>query len=129
MSEKLKLVAGDTGPDVLIPLTDENTGTPINVSDAATTVVFEMWPSGDSTVKTTIPCTPIPGKENEDGTIDLTGSYGVPGGGGRVMLKWTAGALATPGLYKAQVVVTLPDGVQQTTYELQPIQIRERVSG
>lgn len=129
MSEKLKLVQGDTGPDVVIPLTDGNTGTPVNVSDAGTVVTFEMWPSGDSAVKTTIQCTPIPGRENEDGTIDLSGFYGAPGGGGRVLLRWTPTALATPGLYKAQMVVTLPDGVQQTTYELQPIQIRERVSG
>lgn len=129
MTDKLRLVAGDTGPDVVIPLTDANTERPINVSDPGTTVVLEMWPSGDSVVKTTIPCTPIPGKVNEDGSIDLSGPYGVPGGGGRVLLRWPAGALAVPGLHKAQVVVTLPDGVQQTTYDLAPIDIRERVRG
>lgn len=129
MTEKLLLVAGDTGPTVVIPLSDANSGTPINLSDAGTTVALEMFPSGESAVRFTIPCTKIPGKENDDGSIDLTGPYGLPGGGGRVLMRWTPEALAAPGLYKAQVVVTFADGVRQTTYELTPIKVRERVSG
>ncbi|MDE4918279.1 hypothetical protein ACUXAV_000318 [Cupriavidus metallidurans] len=129
MTEKLLLVAGDTGPDVVIPLSDANSGTPINLSDAGTTVVVEMFPVGDSAVRFTLPCAKIAGKENDDGSIDLSGSYGLPGGGGRVLMHWTAEALQTAGLYKAQVVVTFGNGVRQTTYELTPIKIRERTSG
>lgn len=129
MSDKLKLVAGDTGPDAIVTLTDKITGTAINVSDPATTVVLQMWVSGDTAIFATIPCTPIPGFKNEDGTIDFSGTNGMPGGGGRVLVRWTLQSLAQAGMFKAQFVVTLPDGTQQTTYDLTSIQVRERQLG
>lgn len=40
MAEKIKLVQGDTGPQIKLSLTDETTGEPINLEGATVTLHF-----------------------------------------------------------------------------------------
>lgn len=107
MTDKIKLVQGDRRPRITINLTNELTGTAIDVSDPTTTVALEFRKKG-ATAFTSLPCVKSGG-----------------GSGGVVYMDWPAGALdGTPGDYEAQIVVDL-NGERQTVYETLKFYMRD----
>jgi hypothetical protein len=124
MAEKIKLVQGDTKPALVVSLTDESTGSPIDVSGATTRLKFRA--AGTLTVLSTTTATKIAGRVTEDGTIDSTAPYDVPGKGGRVQFNWAAGSLdVPPGDYEGEIEISYPDSTIQTVYDVLKFKVRE----
>lgn len=124
MAEKIKLVQGDTKPALVISLTDESTGSAIDVSGATTRLKFRA--AGSSTVLSTLTATKIAGFVTADGTIDSTAPYDVPGKGGRIQFNWTAGSLdVDPGDYEGEIEISYPDSTIQTVYDVLKFKVRE----
>lgn len=99
MSEKIKLVQGDTRPSVQVTLTDENTGAAIDITGATVKMFFRAV--GDSGILDTL-----------DGVI--TNAVG-----GVVMFSWKSDTLATAdGQYEGEVQITFSDNTIQTAYSL-----------
>lgn len=107
MAEKIKLVQGDTRPQIQVTLTDENTGSPIDISNATCRLKFRA--AGGTTVLDT-----------------LTGSV-TNGPAGQVVFVWNAGSLnVDPGDYEGEVEVTFPNNAGiQTVYDLLKFKVRE----
>lgn len=107
MAEKIKLVQGDTRPQIQVTLTDENTGLPIDVSGATCRLKFRA--AGTSTLVDT-----------------LTGTV-TNGQAGQVVFTWNSGSLnVDPGDYEGEVEVTFANnGGVQTVYELLKFKVRE----
>jgi hypothetical protein len=108
MSEKIKLVQGDSRPALVVTLTDDQTGTPIGLNGA--TVRLKMRAIGETTVLSTI-----------------TGS--VPGSPiGMVVFHWASAPNSLnvePGDYEGEIEITFQDGQIQTVYDLLKFKIRE----
>lgn len=108
MAEKIKLVQGDTRPNLICHLTDENTGTVIPLVGA--TVVMKFRESGSIEVRATI-----------------TGIVFDPPNG-IVVFSWgdTPEALTgEPGDYEGEIAITYPDGTTQTVYDVLKFKLRE----
>jgi len=123
MTDKIKLVQGDTRPRIIFTITDENTGDPVNVAGA--TVVLKFRAIGED-VKEVIPCYLAPGKLMPDGTINTNSPFDVAGVGGRVFMDWTADSLDEAGEFQGEIEVTFPDNTVQTSFELLRFRIREQ---
>ena len=124
MTEKIKLVQGDTKPTLVITITDETTGLPISISNAIPRL--KMRELGSTTLKTTLTGTPVPGLLNADGTVDTSGAYATPGAGGRCAFAWTQQALDKAGDFEGEIEVTFADGTIQTVFGLLKFKIREQ---
>lgn len=99
MSEKIKLVQGDTRPSVQVTLTDENTGAAIDITGATVKMFFRAV--GDSGILDTL-----------DGVITNAT-------GGVVVFSWNSNTLATAdGQYEGEVQITFSDNTIQTAYSL-----------
>jgi len=123
MSEKIKLVQGDTRPQLVLSLTDDTTGDPIDVSTATVRMRFRAL--GSTTVLSTMTASKIAGRVLEDGTIDLTSPYDTPGVGGRCVISWSAGALSLdPGDYEGEIEITFADTTVQTVYDTLKFKLR-----
>lgn len=107
MAEKIKLVQGDTRPQIRVTLTDENTGLPIDITGATCRMKFRA--AGVSTLSDT-----------------LTGTV-IDGAAGVVVFLWNANSLnVDPGDYEGEVEVTFPNNAGlQTVYELLKFKVRE----
>lgn len=107
MAEKIKLVQGDTRPQIQVTLTDENTGLPIDITNATCRLKFRA--AGSSTLVDT-----------------LTGVVS-NGPAGMVVFGWNPTSLdVEPGDYEGEVEVTFPSsGGVQTVYELLKFKVRE----
>jgi hypothetical protein len=108
MSEKIKLVQGDSRPALVVTLTDEQTGSPISVLGA--TVRLKMRRVGESTVLSTV-----------SGSV-----AGTPVG--LVVFHWASAPNSLnvdPGDYEGEIEITFPDGQIQTVYDLLKFKIRE----
>lgn len=114
MAERILLVQGDTRPRLIIDLTDETTGDPINVSDAGTTVVVKFREVGSETIKATLACTKL-----------ITTGNATPGAAGRVQALWPAGALDTAGSFEGEIEISFADGTVQTVYDKLKFKVRE----
>lgn len=114
MAERIKLVQGDTRPYLIIDLTDEATGAPINVSDIGTSVVLKFREAGASTIKATLTCYKLGTTNNP-----------IPGADGRVQALWPAGALDTSGSFEGEIEITFADGTVQTVYDKLKFTVRE----
>lgn len=124
MTEKIKLVQGDTRPQLVLNLTDETTGDPIDISSAATRLKFRA--AGDTTILATLTASPIAGRVLDDGTIDATAPYNVAGKGGRCVVGWSSTALSQPaGDYEGEIEITFSDNTVQTVYDLLKFKLRE----
>lgn len=107
MSEKIKLVQGDTRPQVKVTLTDDTTGDPIDLGTG--TVRMRFRAAGDSTVLSTLV-----------GTI-------VNSVGGVVVFSWPDGALnVDAGDYEGEIEITFADTTVQTVYDLLKFKLREQ---
>lgn len=124
MSEKIKLVQGDTKPALILSLTDENSGEPIGVSGSTTRMYFRE--AGTTTILATLTGTLLAGKVLEDGTVDTDAPYDTAGAGGRVQFNWGSTDLdQDPGNYEGEVEITFSDGTIQTVYDLLKFRIRQ----
>jgi hypothetical protein len=124
MSERIKLVQGDTKPALILSLTDENSGEPIGISGSTTRMYFRE--AGTTTILATLTGTLLAGKVLEDGTIDTDAPYDTPGAGGRVQFNWGSTDLdQDPGNYEGEVEITFSDGTIQTVYDLLKFRIRQ----
>lgn len=107
MSERIKLVQGDTRPQLQLTLTDEGTGTAIDITNAVCTMKFRA--AGETTVLDT-----------------LTGAV-TNGPQGVVVFLWNSTTLDVPaGDYEGEVSVEFPNGGGlQTVYEILKFRLRE----
>lgn len=126
MSEKIKLVAGDTRPQLVFSITDDTTGAPIDLSAAGTSVSLKFRKVGSATIKDTMACGKLAGLLNADGSIDYTGGYAVPGAGGRAFMDWSPTALDTEGEYEGEIETTFAGGGVQTVFETLKFKVRSQ---
>lgn len=107
MAEKIKLVRGDTRPQLEITLTDESDGSAINITGA--TVRMRFRAAGTDTVLS-----------NFTGVISDAAN-------GKAVFLWPQGALdVEPGEYEGEIEVTFPDTTVQTVYDVLKFKLREQ---
>jgi hypothetical protein len=99
-TDVIRLVEGDEKPLIVLTLTDDITGTPIDLSLATTEVSVKFRKAGTTTLLSTISCTKLSG-----GTT------------GQVQFGFSGGVLdVDAGAYEGEVVVNY-SGTVQTVYE------------
>jgi hypothetical protein len=125
MTERIKLVQGDTKPQLVLSLTDDKTGGSIDISTATVRLKFRASETTD--VLSTLVGSAIPGHVNTDGTIDFTGPYAQSGKGGRVVFNWATDSLNhDPGNYEGEIEITFADGTVQSVYDVLKFKLREQ---
>lgn len=128
MADKIRLVQGDTGPQLIVSITDERTGKAVDVSDPHASIRILFREVGGSVAKNVMPAYAIAGYLNPDtGEVETQSPYDVAGRGGRVAMDWDADALDTPGEFEAEVEVTTADGHIQTAFNMLKFTIREQI--
>ena len=99
-TDVIRLVEGDEKPLIVLTLTDDITGTPIDLSLSTTEVSVKFRKAGTTTLLSTISCTKLSG-----GTT------------GQVQFGFSGGVLdVDAGAYEGEVVVNY-NGAVQTVYE------------
>lgn len=108
MAEKIKLVQGDTAPQLRFTLTDDLTGNAINLTGATVTLHFRA-------VGETAPLFSRAAViSNETATSGLC------------VVAWQAGDLnVAAGDYEGEVEVVLANGTRETIFELLKFKVRE----
>lgn len=125
MAEKIKLVQGDSRPQLVLSLTDDTTGAAIDVSTA--TVHLHFRAAGADTILATLTAQNIPGKVLDDGSIDFTAPYNTSGAGGRCVINWTTDALnQDAGDYEGEIEITFADSTVQTVYDILKFKLRSQ---
>jgi hypothetical protein len=108
MSEKIKLVTGDTRPFIRLSLTD-NSGSALNLSDADTEVRVYFREAGSTEILSTLVCSKV--------------NNGI---GGEVMFNFPRGTLdVEAGLYEGEVEIDF-GGETQTVYQPLKFILREQ---
>ena len=112
MAERIKLVQGDTYPQLRVSLTDENTGEAIDLNGATVTLHFRE-------VGGTAPLFSRAGFVNPTDAAQ-----------GKAVFVWQEGDLNIPaGEYEGEVEVYWSNtGARQTVYELLKFRLREDVA-
>lgn len=123
MSTVIKVVQGDTRPSLVLTLTDEATGAPINIEGA--TPRLKLRETDSTVVKEVLVGTTLPGRLNADGTVTSAAPYDASGSGGRMLFAWTSTALDTAGYFEAEIEVTFADGTIQSAFDLIKLRIRD----
>ena len=96
----IKMVQGDEKPDILFQFNDDQTGDPIDISDAGTTAYFKLRANNTTTVLFTTSLTKIAG-----------------GSSGQAELSWPSGSTATlEGAYQGELSLDI-SGQTQTIYD------------
>jgi hypothetical protein len=108
MTDKIKLVQGDTRPAIVCTITDETTGDAVNITGA--TVVLKFRPVGSTTLQATVTGTVTSGS---------TGQVAFYPASTPAMLTGDAGD------YEGEIEITFSDGQIQTVYDLLKFKIRE----
>ena len=108
MTDKIKLVQGDTRPAIVCTITDETTGDPVNITGA--TVILKFRPTGSTTLQATVTGTVTSGS---------TGQVAFYPASTPAMLTGDAGD------YEGEIEITFSDGQIQTVYDLLKFKIRE----
>lgn len=107
--ETIKLVKGDNRPYIKLTLTKSD-GTPLDVSDANTTVSLHFRSVKSDTVLTTIPVSKINGSAGE------------------VMFNFPGATLnVEPGFYEGEVEISF-DGEKQTLYDRLKFFVRDQIN-
>lgn len=121
MIERIRLVQGDTRPQVVVEVLDQARN-PIDCSDSTVKLYFRRK---GGPLLTTIQGVLLTGRVNLNGSINVAAPYNVPGSGGRVAFNWPPNALnISPGMYQGEVEITYPDGTVQTVFDLVPFKVR-----
>lgn len=117
MACHINLVQNDTGPAIVVQLTDDSTGLPVDLSAGGTSGILQFRMSGTTTLKDTLTGVKLPYFQRDDGSFDTT--YAANGSGGRMSFSWSSTSLnGTPGGYEGQVQITFAGGVVQTVYDI-----------
>lgn len=104
----IRLVEGDERPVIVLTLTDDNTGSPIDLSLGTTVVTIKFREAGTTTLLSTI------------STSKLSG-----GTTGQVQFDFTGGVLnVDPGMYEGEIVIDF-NGQVQTVYDTLRFTVRE----
>lgn len=104
----IRLVEGDEKPVIVLTLTDDQTGSPIDLSLATTVVTIKFRASGTTILLSTITTTKLSG-----GTT------------GQVQFDFTGGVLdVVPGMYEGEIVIDY-NGAVQTVYDTLRFTVRE----
>lgn len=126
MAEKIKLVQGDTRPQIKCVITDDLTGNVVDIAGAAVRLKFRAV--GSSATLFTLTGALLSGIEDSSGNVSLSGvgeEYGMAGKGGRVAFQFGPGNLnIEPGSYEGEIEVTFGDGAIQTVYAPLKFQLR-----
>ena len=109
MSDVIKLVQGDTLPEIFLTLTKETTGAAINVSSGTISIAVKFRLAGATTTLSTIPCTK---------TDAVNGIVAFDFGNGEL-------ATVDPGMYEGEIAITTGSDVQ-TVYDLLRFRVREQ---
>ncbi len=116
MSCAVKLVRGDTRPQLKFTINDENAGAHVDITGA--TVVMKFRAAGTTEVLFTRTGVLLPGIDLADGTVSYDAPYDVDGAGGRVAFDFAPGNLDLPaGAYEGELEVTFSGGAIQTVYK------------
>lgn len=107
MTEKIKLVQGDTRPVLVCTITDDTTGLPINISGA--TVRLKFRAAGATTLTATV-----------TGTV-TDGVNGVVAFYPSTAPEMLEGA---PGDYEGEIEITFSDSQIQTVYDVLRFKVR-----
>jgi hypothetical protein len=123
-TKKISLVRNDTRPQVVANLRDESTGVVVDLTGASAMLYFRAV--GSTTLQASVSGVLLTGYEEDDGCINVSAPYNVPGAGGRVGFQWGAGDLDCPaGEYEGEIEVTFSDGARQTVFEPLKFKLRE----
>lgn len=108
MTEKIKLVQGDTKPALVCTITDEVTGLPITLTGATVRLKFRQV--GSTTL-----------------TATITGSITDAAAGQVAFLPASAPQMlqGEPGDYEGEIEITFADSTVQTVYDLLKFRVRE----
>lgn len=106
MADIIKLVQGDSKPDIMLSLTDENTGLAIDLSAATTVVRVKFRAAGSETLLSTITCS----------KTDAVN--------GKVSFNFTGGVLdVDAGSYEGEIEISF-DTQTQTVYDVLKFRVR-----
>jgi hypothetical protein len=108
MTEKIRMVQGDTRPALVCTITDETTGAVINITGA--TVLLKFRAAGATVL-----------------TATVTGSVTDGPAGKVVFFPASAPQMlqGAPGDYEGEIEITFADGQIQTVYDLLKFKIRQ----
>lgn len=122
---KIKLVQGDSRPQIKCVITDQSTDGVINIAGATVRLKFREKDSIE--VLFTLIGNLLAGLEAEDGTVLLDSPYETIGVGGRVVFVFGPTDLnVRSGAYEGEIEVTFPDETVQTIYTPLAFTIREQ---
>jgi hypothetical protein len=112
MAERIKLVQGDTYPQVSVSLTDENTGDPIDLTGATATLHFRSVGGTTALFSRQMYINP------QQATT------------GKAVIAWGSGDLnVAAGDYEGEVeVYWASTGARQTVYDLLKFRVREDIA-
>ena len=106
MASVIKVVQGDTKPDITLTLTDQVTGNPLDLSSITTIVRVKFRPAGSEDTPSVITCT----------KVDPTN--------GVVRFDFSGNILdVEPGAYEAEVEVDF-SGATHTVYDVLKFRVR-----
>lgn len=126
MAERIKLVAGDTRPQIFVAITDKSSGEAIDLSQVE--LVMHFRAQGSTTDLAVMTGQKLPGVILPDGTADDEGAD--VGEGGRAVFNWPAAALNVPaGYYEGWIILNFPDGSRQTVYDPVKFKVRADAGG
>ena len=109
-SEVYKYVQGDTGPQLRLTLTDEDTGTATDLTGATVTMHFRPETGGAVLFSKTLYVNPDPAESIK----------------GIAIVNWASGELdQDPGDYRGEIEVVRASGVRETLYDTLHFTIRE----
>jgi hypothetical protein len=122
MSDRIKLVSGDTRPQVYVALYDKSSKAPIDLSQVD--LIMNFRAQGSTTILAALVGQKLPGTVDPvTGAVDdAAAAVGV---GGRAVFNWPAAALdVAPGYYDGEIILTFSDGTVQTIYDLVKFKVR-----
>ena len=108
MSEKIKLVQNDTRPALVCTITDETTGSAVDISGA--TIVLKFRAAGATELTATVPGTVTNGSAGQVAFYPASAPE---------MLQGAAGD------YEGEIEITFADSQIQTVYDLLKFKVRE----
>lgn len=125
-SDRIKLVQGDTRPQIKAVISDETTGGLVDISGSSVKLRFRA--GGTTTTLFTLTGYLQAGIEDAAGNVtqNLVGqTYALAGSGGRVAFQFLTGQLnIDPGYYEGEIEVTFSDTSIQTVYAPLKFQLR-----
>lgn len=108
MADVIRLVQGDSKPEIILTLTDENTGLAVDLSAPSTTVAIKFKAAGSTTLLSTISCTKVDAPA------------------GKVSFNFSGGVLdVDAGMYEGEIEIDY-DGETQTVYDVLKFRVRQQ---